>query len=68
MVVIDWRKDKSPGDDLGLDPPRLQVSSDIVHKQGISQTDVFSGEIHIPNIIVFLKVELWSCSNVFVDD
>ena len=53
VVVVDWREDKSPGDDLWLDPPGLQVSGDIVHKQGISQTDVLSGEIHIL-IIIFL--------------
>ena len=55
VVVVDWREDKCPGDDLWLDPPGLQVPGDIVHKQGVSQADVLPGEIHIPNIIFLWK-------------
>ena len=50
VVVVDWREDQSPGDGLWLDPPGLQVSGHIVHKQGISQADVLSREIHSQHI------------------
>ena len=51
VVVVDRREDESPGDGFWLDPPWLQVPGHIVHKQGITQADVLSGEIHIPNIM-----------------
>ena len=53
VVVVYWREDESPGDGFRLDPPGLQVSGHIVHKQGISQADVLSGEIHIPSMFFF---------------
>ena len=46
VVVVDGWKDEDPLDGLGLDPPVLQVAGDIVHKQGVSYTDVLTLELH----------------------
>ena len=52
MVVVDGREDEDPRQGLGLDPPALEVSSHIVDKQGVSETDVLPREVHASVIIL----------------
>ena len=57
VVIIDRRKDEHPGDDLRPDPPALQVPRDVVHEQGVGQTNILSLKIHCQLWIFMLSLK-----------